>query len=155
MARVDRRVNNGRCATIRLVNLGRQKDGYTHNWGQKCRICGEVKLLSEYSSWIGKTSRLWNKMCKSCMSRETADLNRRASYKLSKDEYQKLLESSGNKCQICQREEIGKSRLAIDHCHASGEIRGLLCRRCNSGLGYFDDNLIGLMKAVAYLRNNE
>jgi hypothetical protein len=45
--------------------------------------------------------------------------------------------------------------LAVDHCHAGGHIRGLLCRQCNVGLGNFQDNIQYLKNAIKYLEGSE
>lgn len=53
-------------------------------------------------------------------------------------------------CEICGKTEKGRS-LALDHDHETGRFRGWLCGHCNTGLGLFGDNVLGLMKAVNYL----
>ena len=53
----------------------------------------------------------------------------------------------GNKCKICDQE----GPLVVDHEHTSGIVRGLLCSRCNQGLGSFRDNPNYLSSAIAYL----
>lgn len=78
-------------------------------------------------------------------------------YGIGIDEYEKLLDAQEHKCAICGKQESatqsnGKTfRLAVDHCHESKKIRGLLCSRCNRGLGYFSDNTATLLSAVEYL----
>jgi hypothetical protein len=52
-------------------------------------------------------------------------------------------------CEICGR--VPKLALGLDHCHTTNIFRGWLCDRCNRGLGFFDDTLAGLMRAVKYL----
>jgi hypothetical protein len=59
-------------------------------------------------------------------------------------------------CQICnvtlvRRERLTPQSATIDHCHATGRVRGVLCSRCNLGLGYFRDNPENLANAVSYL----
>ncbi len=44
--------------------------------------------------------------------------------------------------------------LAVDHCHESGVVRGLLCRACNYTIGYFGDNLEGAKMLVTYLEKS-
>jgi hypothetical protein len=81
-------------------------------------------------------------------------------YGISYDEYHDLLEQQNGKCSICKNEEHvlqkGKPRmLAVDHCHDSGKVRGLLCTNCNKGLGHFKDNIELLEKAIYYLKNSK
>jgi Recombination endonuclease VII len=52
-------------------------------------------------------------------------------------------------CAICKRKPAKK--LCVDHCHATGIVRGLLCRKCNTGLGCYEDNPTFLRSATAYL----
>jgi hypothetical protein len=69
-------------------------------------------------------------------------------------DYDAMLERQGGGCAICgcRRSKNGK-RLAVDHCHVTGDVRGLLCDNCNRGLGYFGDNSERLTKAAEYLTN--
>lgn len=69
---------------------------------------------------------------------------------LSWEEYQDLIKRQNNKCAICALPQENK-RLAIDHCHATGDVRGLLCDKCNRGLGLFGDSIERLRAAIAYL----
>jgi hypothetical protein len=61
-----------------------------------------------------------------------------------------MLESQGGKCAICGATE-GYNFPAVDHCHSTGKIRGILCDRCNRGLGFFKDNVAILRAAADYL----
>jgi len=65
------------------------------------------------------------------------------------DEYDILFAEQGGKCAICHREQ--NIKLAVDHDHASGEKRGLLCKPCNLGLGNFRDDPAALIEAASYL----
>lgn len=76
-------------------------------------------------------------------------------FKITVEEYDKLLKEQGNKCQICKTETTNNKRfkrLVIDHDHNTGFIRGLLCHTCNSGLGSFKDKPALLVTAVEYLK---
>ena len=73
------------------------------------------------------------------------------SHGISVDEYDAMLAAQGGKCAICRRECSVAPNLSIDHCHATGGVRGLLCRSCNSGLGFFRDSTDALRKAAEYL----
>ncbi len=72
-------------------------------------------------------------------------------YGLIKEQYETLLESQNNKCKVCGEQKSYK--LNVDHCHKTRRIRGLLCSKCNRGLGYFNDSLSKLRAAVEYLES--
>jgi len=76
------------------------------------------------------------------------------SYNVNKNEYNEMLKKQNNKCKICGRIFTYNNKTEtphIDHCHSSGIIRGLLCDRCNKGLGHFGYNIETLKKAIVYL----
>ena len=76
----------------------------------------------------------------------------RRQYGITLAEYEQMLRDQNNKCAICKNEdEVEGRRLAIDHCHESGNVRGLLCGKCNRGLGLFYDNKELLDNAISYL----
>jgi hypothetical protein len=76
-----------------------------------------------------------------------ADLKRL--YGISVAEYDALLAKQGGVCAICRQHS--KRRLCVDHCHLTGTVRGLLCDRCNLGLGYLKEDQASLVAALAYL----
>jgi transcription elongation factor Elf1 len=79
----------------------------------------------------------------------------RRQYGITLQEYNDMLEKQDYKCAICGNEdEVEGRKLAIDHCHTSGAVRGLLCGKCNRGLGLFYDNQDLLEKAKQYLYAN-
>jgi len=66
------------------------------------------------------------------------------------EQYNEMLESQGGVCAICKQScGTGKS-LAVDHCHKTKKIRGLLCQHCNTGFGQFRENREYLISAIAY-----
>jgi len=80
-----------------------------------------------------------NKGCALC--------NRLKTYDMGPAEYDELVDKQQNKCAIC-----GENRtLYIDHDHEFRQVRGLLCLRCNTALGKFDDDENILRKAITYL----
>jgi hypothetical protein len=81
-------------------------------------------------------------------------------YGITLDEYEIMLKEQDYKCAICRREETrvvrngsdeAKRMLAVDHCHETGKVRGLLCSDCNPSLGGFQDSIEILANAIAYL----
>lgn len=67
-------------------------------------------------------------------------------------DYIKRLDKQGGRCAICGRYPSKNRALAEDHDHEDGFIRGLLCLKCNVGLGYFGDDALRLRRAAEYLR---
>lgn len=73
-------------------------------------------------------------------------------YGIGEEEYNHLLMSQSGRCAICQREASDfKRKLAVDHNHTTGKVRGLLCVKCNRGLGCFDEIPTRFDSAKAYL----
>lgn len=66
-------------------------------------------------------------------------------------DYLALLTKQNNRCEICKSLNSSKKHFHVDHCHKTGKVRGLLCRKCNTGLGFFDDNPELLIKAAEYI----
>lgn len=80
----------------------------------------------------------------------------RRKYGISLVQYNEMLRQQGEKCLICSQHETQKEhdkvrRLAVDHCHASKKVRGLLCNNCNARLGHSDDSVRLLCYTILYL----
>ena len=72
------------------------------------------------------------------------------SYGMSTEDYDMLSARQGGACAICRRQPAAP--LCVDHCHATGKVRGLLCRTCNSAIGFLRDDEALVAAALAYLR---
>lgn len=83
------------------------------------------------------------------------DSTLREKYGITLDDYKILWENQQGKCKICDDFrglfEEPKRQLVVDHCHKNGQIRGLLCMACNTGLGQFKDRVELLNQAIKYL----
>lgn len=75
----------------------------------------------------------------------------RVKYGITPEQYEDLSEKQNGGCAICQRPCPSGRRLAVDHDHETGRVRGLLCMDCNQGLGKFGDDISRLKAAVQYL----
>lgn len=71
---------------------------------------------------------------------------------ITPEQFSILSNNQNNKCKICNTETT--ERLYVDHCHITGLIRGLLCRKCNLGLGFFNDNISLFLAALEYLQDS-
>jgi len=75
---------------------------------------------------------------------------------ISQEDYDSLLLSQGGKCAICKRLQTDfPQAFAVDHDHMTKNIRGLLCARCNTGIGLLRDNIDILRSAVKYLQKHQ
>lgn len=97
-------------------------------------------------------------LCATCYSRQRPKNYQKQKYKIHKitvEKYVELLEKQNNVCAICEKVCQTGRRLAIDHDHETQQLRGLLCSRCNMGLGLFGDNSKLLIMASQYLENHK
>jgi hypothetical protein len=82
-------------------------------------------------------------------------------YGITKEEYLSLVEKQDNKCGVCGKKETSLGRggkvknLAIDHCHTTGKVRGLLCLGCNTALGNIKDDMKILTNMLKYLEKHQ
>ena len=74
---------------------------------------------------------------------------RKIRYGLTTEDYRRMLMQQQGVCKICKRKS--RATLCVDHSHATGKVRGLLCHRCNTGLGLYDDDPRRLHEAAAYV----
>ena len=130
-----------------------------------CAICKKQKPVEEFKvmrtytrKTDGSTVRHFYSYCRTCDS-ENSKMQKsgdpeyqrewrwRTKYNLSPEEAKALLASP---CDIC-----GDTATVIDHDHETGKVRGGLCAKCNSGLGFFDDRVDLLKAAVKYLKYHQ
>lgn len=158
-----RRVDGSR--RCRTCILKRKRDRYLPHPREKRSHCSKGHPYDEVNTYTapGGTRR----RCKTCKStweheylnspsvREKRDnyvrnWSLKRSYGISLSDYEYMLQFQEGECAICKNKP-GKIRLHVDHDHETGEIRGLLCSRCNQGLGLFRDSGELLKAAGNYL----
>jgi len=125
---------------------------------QKC--CVKCKTEKPFSDFNRNSTRLDGRRtdCKSCQVKATFESRRRRKwfirYGMTMETYQTLFDMQGGVCAICHKPETGKANngktrlLAVDHCHENGNIRGLLCGKCNRIIGELGDDPL-LFRAMA------
>lgn len=125
-----------------------------------CRKCGAQKSPDEFNRQ-SKTADGKHPYCKTCARLATREAALSRKFNVTPSQYEMMLAAQGGGCAICGKtpEENGK-RLAVDHDHACCPsisescglcVRALLCSRCNSVLGYFNDDVDLVGNALAYL----
>jgi hypothetical protein len=73
-------------------------------------------------------------------------------YGITLDDYTSMHQKQGGCCAVCGVSEIEHGKpLVVDHEHTTGRVRGLLCHKCNIGLGLFGDDIFRLQRAINYL----
>lgn len=115
-----------------------------------CTKCSEQKPgTPEFFPLHNKKKNGLDSWCRKCRGTYRSEI-RRGHYRnsISDAELKKWL-ADQKSCMICGREE----KLVVDHDHATGNIRGLLCNHCNRGLGHFGDNIQFLDNAIRYLKD--
>jgi hypothetical protein len=139
---------------------------------RQCHKCKEFKEIPEFS-----TQNQGNK-CKECYRKFKKEYYQRPEVKKKEREhfikgyfkrtygiticqYQEMLLKQEGKCAICKTEwtrinpkSKKAEQLSVDHCHKTGKIRGLLCGKCNIGMGYFQDDIERLENCIIYLKLN-
>ena len=96
--------------------------------------------------------------CRECKADYQAEWTLMRNFGLTKATYDRMLADQGGGCAICGKEfgmiRAGKRlRLAVDHDHLTGAVRGILCADCNRGIGMFKDDPRLLQAAVDYISN--
>lgn len=147
---------------------------------KKCHSCGFLKKIDEFGMHKGRGHHLprckkctaiykkeWNRSyCKNYYQKSKAQRRGQAlkqKFGISNREYEVMWLKQTGVCAICFRPEtkidcknLGKiKKLAVDHDHKSGKVRGLLCSACNLAIGQFKESKYNLLNAIKYLSNYE
>ena len=114
---------------------------------RRCKVCIRSKMKTKYHTYTS--------------TREDTKVRNRTTllirYGLTWTTFRAMLVAQDHKCAICYSaivEEVGAPRLqqaCVDHCHATGKVRGLLCMNCNLALGYLKDSPAVTRRAASYL----
>jgi hypothetical protein len=138
---------------------------------QTCSKCRQAKGVSEFpvNSYERDTLR---SHCQDCVNEAQVIRRRRPAqllnvrkvhlrdrFGITLEHYDSLLASQNDVCAICNGPETAKRngvirRLSVDHNHSTGAVRGLLCQKCNSGIGYFRESAELLKAAITYLQTH-
>lgn len=112
-------------------------------WGTRCKSCSKDVAKKHWETHRHK------------LNKRSAACHQKRVYGITPDVKTAMLSAQGGKCAICRcilRDTKGMDKVSIDHNHETGVVRGLLCGRCNIGLGMFHDNQGFLSAAISYLK---
>ena len=126
-----------RCKIPKPISAFYKRNNRKRGYESECKKCKCIRL-KPYSKCYDQKKNLWKK------------------YRLTLEDWESLFEDQMGRCAICGRHqsEIGRT-LCTDHNHITGEVRGLLCSKCNDGLGRFcaDTGTNLLKNAIHYLED--
>lgn len=133
---------------------------------KKCGLCNKEKPEHEYFR-NSKSKDGLQHYCKKCHYASKKEHYKKKSvrdrykhnqlrfkYGIGINEYNKMLAEQNGKCAICDGVNHNRKKLSVDHCHETGKIRGLLCEKCNSVLGWAKDSTLVLQNAISYLKDS-
>lgn len=141
-----------------------------------CSQCTEIKSVEAFRRRENRRGRPYSSACRKCLTKGDIERYERSKakgerkgyhlkkYGLTLEEYDSLFLSQNGLCYICKKPEtsrcvawgqdLGTKRLSIDHCHKTGNIRKLLCKNCNSVLGFAMEDVSILESCISYLREH-
>lgn len=101
--------------------------------------------------------REYQKLYRESNKEKLRDAERQRKFGITKQKYAELFLSQNGVCAICEKPETATRKgvvkaLAVDHCHETGKIRGLLCSDCNTGIGKLKEDRKILISAIRYLK---
>ena len=114
-----------------------------------CRQCQAAYFKKYKERNQEKLRSKWREASRKYYTPDNARRKLLSRYGITNDDYNRLYDEQGGACAICDK----KIRLVVDHCHASDKVRGLLCNSCNLAIGYFEDSVYRMKKAIVYINN--
>lgn len=129
--------NCSRCTVIKPIAEFSKDRQHSSGYKSACKVCARgdfVKWRTENLEYARRADRVGHYM---------------RSYRLTQEQAEQLVENRVGPCAICTEVKP----LVVDHCHTTGDVRGLVCSACNSVLGYAKDNTKTLLSAIAYLED--
>lgn len=121
-----------------------------------CKICKKNRASIYYKknkARVDAKNKLWGLKNLDRRRRTVRAWHYKNYYGISEEEKRMMELAQNNRCKICNKlfSEIPQNRVHIDHCHATGKIRGVLCHNCNQVIGQAKDKVEILKSAINYL----
>lgn len=145
-------------------NVGRAYNtNYKRQWRKRnlekyrrdARIRATKIREANYDEYNRK-QRAWRKTWDAKMRLKDKERQRRGQllrqYGISVEDFEQLLENQNGLCAICRTDNWGAHGPVVDHNHATDKVRGILCNKCNLGIGHLNDSISSLERAIEYLK---
>ncbi|MFE5290330.1 endonuclease VII domain-containing protein [Nocardia sp. NPDC056611] len=146
----------------------RTRESLCHECSESLSTCSRCSRHLPFDQFQKRAERKSGvrSICRDCSASEWATRSpeyktrlQLAKYGISWEQYQQMIADCDNRCAICGNHETeliyGELKaLAIDHCHTTGQVRGLLCQACNQALGHMEDDPDRLIAAAEYLEKH-
>lgn len=144
-----RRKKSEACKTCGSNDWIQLKKGYGRNIPQRqCRTCKNQRNAKHYHVYKIVKNQRRREDPRYQRMRKAAEIKK---YGLTYTQFEMMKTRQNNRCRSCGNPEPLGTELSIDHCHKTNRVRGLLCRACNLGLGYFKHDPKKLAAAMAYM----
>lgn len=145
-----------KCGLEKSLNQFFKDKGFKDGHASICKTCKKIKVYE----WREKNKEKYNSDQRAYQAahpemRYGVEIKRR--YGCTLEQYNQMLITQSGKCAICDtlhNPAEKKGRLYVDHDHDTGAVRALLCKHCNSMLGYAKDSVETLEKAISYLKKH-
>lgn len=163
---LHRNTARGYAYNCKCCKKARSKTWYIKNAEREILRSAEYKL--NHKTAVKAKQRLWTQKNAKRLNQKAKDKRRanpepfyasdlKRDFGITLETYKQIAETQNNTCAICKKPESairqGRiKRLAVDHCHKTLKIRGLLCVRCNTALGMFKDDIDVMHTAIEYIR---
>jgi hypothetical protein len=125
---------------------------------KQCSLCQETKPIEDFYKHHGRCKKCYLSLLKEKRIPGARYAQWLKPYGLTPESFDELLKSQGGVCAICGSSDHGgaarTTRFCVDHCHQTGKTRGLLCHKCNRGIGLLNDDISNLQNAILYLQKH-
>jgi len=135
-------------ATKKVCATCGESDWGSRNRCKPCRARQERLRLGKNLDAERAKRRVWRRSWREAHPDEERAASRQRRYGLSASAVAAMIRAQGNVCRICGRTNPD----CVDHDHETGRVRGILCSRCNAGLGHFKEDAERMRAAAEYLR---
>ena len=122
-----------------------------------CTICKEAPVHPSHKSYCPPCLKVYQQKWYLKQDKNAEYWDKKGWYRkewkygITKEQYEQMHKNQNGVCAICKSTEKTGRKLAIDHDHETNKVRGLLCTKCNNGLGNFKDSKENLQAALNYL----